>query len=146
MDSNISDPLNPRKNNESEEFESFRREYEAEMQFKCAQPETSFIQLIKAHIARNGYSVNKLCRRTLLSEKTFYRIKTNQMPNPSLKTVMSLCIGLQLDPAYSTVLLAAAGYTLTDSPLHIAYRRLLISCYNKPIHICNEFLINLGFE
>ena len=56
--------------------------------------------------------------RTLLSDKTFDRIKSGKLKNPDIETVMALCFGLDLGVFYGDPLLRSAGYDLSLRKRH----------------------------
>ncbi|MDR2671889.1 MAG: hypothetical protein LBC35_01035 [Coriobacteriales bacterium] len=106
--------------------------------------ELNFAQLAAAHIKRKGYNRKVFVEKTQLSIKTYERIMNNEIPAPALETVIAICIGLQLSFEHSLRLLEAAGYRLTSSPLHMAYRKLLSTHIGHSIKACNEILVALG--
>lgn len=56
-----------------------------------------FALLARAHIERLGVSKAEFCRRTLLSEKTYERIRYGRIADrPRPETVMQVCVGLGL--------------------------------------------------
>jgi len=131
----------------SEEFDLFQSAYDEEVAFRSI-TERNFAQLTYDHIKRKGYNKKVFYEKTLLSGKTYDRIKSNKLanPNPTLETVMAVCIGLELGITYGIQLLEAAGYKLSNSPLHCAYHQLLATCCGKDIFKCNEILMKLGFQ
>lgn len=131
--------------NRSEELKRFREELIEETQYLSRTSQT-FSQAAYGHIQRKGYNKIIFADKTLLSEKTFDRIKNNQLNNPTLETVMAICIGLELSPPYSEELLKAAGFTLNNSPQQLAYKKLLHSYRGHSLYECNEVLGALGLS
>lgn len=129
--------------NRSEELKKLHKEYIEEGQF-LSTPAGNFAQVAYAHIQRKGYNKAVFCDKTLLSGKTFDRIKDNRLPNPTLETVMQICIGLELGGIYGEQLLEIAGYKLNNSPQQLAYKKLLHSYYGHSIYECDEVLRALG--
>jgi len=86
--------------------------------------------------------------KTLLSDKTFDRIKSGQLISPDLETVMAICIGLNLGIIYGESLLKSAGYDLAESttPLHKVYHVLLCTYHERTIFEWNEVLEALGLQ
>jgi hypothetical protein len=127
------------------ELNKFQRAVKNEPLFRAV-TEKNFAQLAYAHIERRDYDKDEFYERTLLSGKTYDRVKANTFPHPKIETVMSVCIGLELGVFYGIPVLTAAGHTLTNSPLHCAYHQLLATCCGKTIFECNEMLEKSGFE
>ncbi|WP_302683485.1 helix-turn-helix domain-containing protein [Adlercreutzia sp.] len=91
-----------------------------------------------------GISKSEFCRRTLLSEKTYERIKYGQLADrPKPETVMQFCVGLGLSLEESENLFNAAGYYLGGCKLHEAYRELLSMNDSLTIYECNDVLRHL---
>ncbi len=129
--------------NRSEELKRLHAEFIAE----GAEIETigeSFSQLAFRYIEAKGYNRVVFAQKTLLSEKTYDRLKKNEVHTPSLDTVMAICIGLKFTPAMCEELLKKAGFVLGNSPQHVAFKKL-IYCFNgHSIYECNEVLEALG--
>jgi hypothetical protein len=107
--------------------------------------ELNFAQLAAWYVRDRGYNRAAFREKTLLSYKTYARIMANQIPNPTLETVMALCIGLRLDSMDSEHLLERAGYRLNSSMRHLAYHMLLSDSAGRSVAECNEMLESLGF-
>jgi len=83
--------------------------------------------------------------KTLLSEKIYDRIRDNKLEsNPDIKTVMAICIGLDLGGALGEQLLERAGHKLNNSQLHVVYKKLLYSLRGRSIYECDEILEGLS--
>ena len=105
----------------------------------------NFAQLAWAHIDRNGINKSAFQTLTLLSGKTYDRIKTNTMPDkPDIETPMA--IGLELGGLLGEELVERAGHKLTDILLHQAYRKLLNVFKGQSIFECNEALLALNLK
>jgi len=107
-----------------------------------AQSTQTFAQVVCAHIVRLKCGCNEFCDRTLLSDKTYERLKNNDMANPSRVTVMQICVGLALGERLGEQLFHLAGYHLT--PQWLAYRNVLQYCQGRSIHECDEVLQKLN--
>ena len=94
--------------------------------------ETAPFSLLSAkYVLKLGISKSEFCRRTLLSEKTYERIKYGQLADrPKPETVMQN-------------LFNAAGYYLGGCKLHEAYRELLSMNDSLTIYECNDVLRHL---
>jgi hypothetical protein len=113
---------------------------------RLADTEMNFAQLAAWHIKNKGYNKAVFQAKTLLSRKTYERIMSNQLPNPTLETVMAICIGLQLSIKDSELLLERAGYKLSSSPQHLAYHKLLSAFVGHSLFECNEILEALSLS
>jgi len=127
--------------NRSKELKKFHEEYIAEGSF-LSRPTLNYAQTVWAHIERLGLSRKDFCEKTLLSEKTYDRIRDNDIGKPSLDTVMRICIGLELGGILGEQLLELAGYKLNAA--EIAYKKLLYSYKGHDIYECDEVLCALG--
>lgn len=102
---------------------------------------SNFCQEVMAHVERKGINKASFCKKTLLSERTFERIKSNSLSkNPRPETVMKVCIGLDLGLEYGESLFEKAGYKLEGSDLFLAYKNILLSCKSYSIYECDEIL------
>lgn len=103
-----------------------------------------FALLARAHIERLGVSKAEFCRRTLLSEKTYERIRYGRIADrPRPETVMQVCVGLGLPLPDAEGLFNAAGYHLGGCTLHEAYRALLAQG-GLTVYGCDAALRSLG--
>ena len=131
--------------NRSEELKKFHEEFVEEGQHLSRTTQT-FSQAVYGHIKRKGYNKVVFIEKTLLSGKTYDRIKNNELNNPTLETVVAICIGLELSPTYSEEILRLAGYTLNNTPQQLAYKKLIHSYRGHSIYECNEVLEALGLS
>ena len=91
-------------------------------------------------------TVEELAEKAGISPKTVQRLRGEPEYNPTLETVIAVCIGLGLPPRLSKPLIGGAGYILKNTEAHLAYSFLLDSCYFHPIYECNEFLRLMGLS
>ena len=98
-------------------LEKFYIELAEEFTVETMQSE-SFAQAVWKHINRKNMKKYKFEIKTLLNGKTYDRIKQNILTNPSLNTVMAICIGLEIKGYAAEELLAKAGYKLNNSLIH----------------------------
>jgi hypothetical protein len=106
-----------------------------------------FSKLAWANMERCNCHYKEIFReRTLLSDKTFDRIKAGKLHNPGIETVMATCIGLNLGTLHGEPLLRSAGYDIANStsPLNMVYYVLLCSYQGHSIFECNEVLESLN--
>jgi hypothetical protein len=125
----------------SEDLRRLHTEYAEEKEF-LNRPAFSFAQAAWAHIGRLNISRKEFCERTLLSEKTYERLRDGTANSPSLQTVVQICVGLGLGGVFGEQLLELAGYKLSTRQL--AYKKVLCSCRGHSIYECDEILTALG--
>ena len=113
----------------------------------AAATKKDFSKLAWGHIVRCKCILKEdFYNRTLLSEKTYDRIKSGKLKNPNLETVIALCFGLDLGMLYGDSLLKSAGFDLSESsrPDYVAYHALLCTFQGRTIYEYNEALESLG--
>jgi hypothetical protein len=93
-----------------------------------------------------GITVDQLSEKSLVSPKTIQRMRTNIHHKFELRTVIAVCIGLNLPCYISTALVERAGLAFKPTDEHVAYQHLLTEYCNRTIHDCNEALALAGFS
>jgi hypothetical protein len=116
-------------------------EYVEEKDF-LSRPAMSFSQAAWSHIERLGIGRKEFCERTLLSEKTYERLRDGEVLHPSLQTVLQVCVGLGLGGVFGEQLLELAGYKLSAQQL--PYKKVLCSYRGHSIYECDKILVSLG--
>lgn len=114
----------------------------------AAEQKGSFSQVAWAQIERCHCDYKETFReKTLLSDKTFDRIKAGRLNSPDLETVMAICIGLNLGILYGDQLLKYAGFDLAASSnkVHVVYRAMLCTYCDRDIFEWNNALSEFGF-
>ncbi len=109
-----------------------------------SKPFASFAQAAWEHIERKGVSRADFAEKTLLSGKIYDRIRSGELTNPKLQTVIQICIGLELGGVLGEHLLSLAGYTLNNTPQQLAYKNILHAYRGHSIYECDEILKALG--
>lgn len=104
----------------------------------------SFCATLKAHMKRIGITVEKLAEDSLIGAKTIQRLRNEENYLPKLNTVVSICIGLHLNPIFSDDMLKKAGFSPRATDEYTAYKFLLNAGYQKDIFECNEILEEIG--
>jgi len=103
-----------------------------------------FPQMAYGIMQTQKWNSNIFTRNTLLGEPVYSRIKSGQLLRPDVRTVVAVCVGLDLDTVLAMELLSSAGHVLTDSHEHHAYFYIIHSCRGESIHERNEFLKKVG--
>jgi len=125
----------------SKELIKFHEEYVGEYEF-LSRPPLNFALTAWTHIQRLDCDRKDFCKKTLLSEKTYERLRDNDVPNPSFETVMQICVGLGLGGIYGEQLLGLAGYILNAERL--GYKKVLYCFQGHSIYECDEVITGLG--
>ncbi|CAM3129995.1 ImmA/IrrE family metallo-endopeptidase [Lactococcus hircilactis] len=106
----------------------------------------SFSGTVSKLIEWSGLTLAKVEEQSLISERTLYRMRTDENYNVSLELILQLCIGLHLPPEISDILLSRSSKRLGNMELHFLYRFLLNCCYTSTIFECNNILEAQGFS
>ncbi len=105
-----------------------------------------FTELLFAFIDRTGLPDCTVYKKAQIDRRLFSKIRSNKHYIPAKKTVIALCLALELPRAEADRLLSAAGYSLSraeDFDLVISF------CLEKRIFDfsdINETLVHFGFE
>lgn len=108
--------------------------------------ENYFTEQMFAFIDRSGQKDSNIYKKALIDRRLFSKIRSNKKYIPSKKTVIALCLALELPRKDADKLLSSAGYSLSradDFDLIIAF------CIDKKIYDffdVNEALVHFGFE
>jgi len=103
-------------------------------------------QMVAALIEQKGWKKQKFCNMTLLDEYVFERAVSNHKAPPGIRTLMSICAGMDLDIETAKELLGAIGARLDNSKQGQAFDYILRKMSGYSIHERNEFLRLLGFR
>ncbi|TRW68991.1 ImmA/IrrE family metallo-endopeptidase [Lactococcus lactis] len=106
----------------------------------------SFSGTVSKLIEWSGLTLAKVEERSLISERTLYRMRTDENYNVSLELILQLCIGLHLPPEISDILISRSSKRLGNMELHFLYRFLLNCFYTSTIFECNDILEAQGFS
>ncbi len=106
----------------------------------------SFSGTVSKLIEWSELTLAKVEERSLISERTLYRMRTDENYNVSLELILQLCIGLHLPPEISEILISRSSKRLGNMELHFLYRFLLNCCYTSTIFECNDILEAQGFS
>ena len=128
------------------EWESLKVQFDRDLKNAQCYVE-SFRELINKILGNDTYL--DFVSKTDLSESMFYRIKNRAEKNdpPQRSTLISICIGYELDLAITQYLLHSLGLDFNlQNRRDYAYIFLLTQCRGKEIEECNEILKALGIE
>ena len=106
----------------------------------------SFNERLFLLIDRTGQKDSDVYKKAHIDRRLFSKIRSNKKYIPCKKTVIALCLALELDREEADALLSSAGYSLSradDFDLAIAF------CIDKRVFDffeVNEVMVHLGFE
>ena len=100
------------------------------------------------HMDKLSVSSSTLADRSLINEDVIRRYRNNTTKgNPNIRTVIALCVGLQLPPPLCFDLVRKAKYDFSiGDPEDIAFQTIICSMTKNSIYECNELLISLGLK
>lgn len=78
--------------------------------------------------------------------RTIQRLRNDDDQNPTIETIIQLCLAMQLPPQISRVLVSKGGYQLRANNKDFMYGLLLDGCYLYSLEECNQMLIDQGIK
>lgn len=108
--------------------------------------DASFNELLFMMIDRTNQKDSDVYKRARIDRRLFSKIRSSKKYIPSKKTVIALCLALELSKDDANVLLSSAGYSLSRSD---DYDLAISFCLSSKIYDfddINELLYELGFE
>ena len=112
-----------------------------------AKAPTSFCDTLDYHIKRLDFTNEKLEERSCISVRTIQDYRHKRDANPTLHSVLALCIGLNLHPIFSYDLISKAGHNImVASEECIMYRYLIDNHHMENIHMWNAKLQDAGIR
>ena len=108
--------------------------------------DASFNELLFMMIDRTGQKDSDVYKRARIDRRLFSKIRSSKKYVPCKKTVIALCLALELSRDDANALLSAAGYSLSRSD---EYDLAISFCISRGIfdfYDINELLYELGFE
>ena len=108
--------------------------------------DASFNELLFMMIDRTNQKDSDVYKRARIDRRLFSKIRSSKKYIPSKKTVIALCLALELSRDDANVLLSSAGYSLSRSD---DYDLAILFCLSRRIYDfydINELLYELGFE
>ncbi len=105
-----------------------------------------FTQLLFSFIDRTGQSDSAIYKKAYIDRRLFSKIRSNKNYIPAKKTVLALCLALELPREEADHLLSAAGYSLSRAE---DYDLVIAFCMEKKIFDfmdINEVLDHFGLE
>ncbi len=110
-----------------------------------AEEPSSFCGTLDYHIKRRGYTNEKMEERTGISSRMIQDYRNRKDSKPTLQSVLALCIGLNLQPAFSYDLISKAGHNIMiPSEEYLIYRYLIDNHHMENIYMWNSKLQDAG--
>ena len=106
----------------------------------------SFNERLFSLIDRTGKKDSEIYKRARIDRRLFSKIRSNRDYVPCKKTVIALCLALELNREQADELLSSAGYSLSRAD---DYDLVIAFCIEKRIFDLfdiNEILYHFGFE
>ena len=92
--------------------------------------EKLFTEQLFAFIDRTGKQDSEIYKKALIDRRLFSKIRSNKNYIPAKKTVIALCLALELNRAEADTLLSSAGYSLSRAD---DYDLVIAFCIEKKI-------------
>ncbi len=108
--------------------------------------ERPFTEQLFAFIDRTEKQDSEIYKKALIDRRLFSKIRSNKNYIPAKKTVIALCLALELAREEADKLLSSAGYSLSRAD---DYDLIIAFCIEKKIFDffeINEALNHFGFE
>ncbi len=108
--------------------------------------EQSFVNLLFEFIDRTGQRDSDIYKKAFIDRRLFSKIRSNKNYTPAKKTVIALCLALELSRPETDRLLSSAGYSLSRAD---DYDLIIAFCIEKRIfdfNDINEALDRFGYE
>lgn len=108
--------------------------------------ERFFTEQLFSFIDRTGQKDSEVYKKALIDRRLFSKIRSNKKYIPAKKTVLALCLALELSREDADKLLSSAGYSLSRAE---DYDLVIAFCIEKKIFNffdINEALDHFGFE
>ena len=127
------------------DLQAKRAEFEAQLE-ESKLLAKSFWQVAYELMEKKKWNASIFCDKTGLNQMVYSRAKNNEDSLPDVRTVISICAGLDLDIIVTNQLLALAGHTLTNSHEHRAYSFAITGYHGRSLQDRNEFLRSVNVD
>lgn len=120
----------------------------AELQKLIATLPLSFGDTLAELMKWSEITVEELSEKSLLNEKLIQRMRNNPEYPKNIECVIAVCLGMNLPPELSEVLIKKAGFSLriVDNEAHAIYDFILKHMYRDSVANCNRLLETVGFK
>ena len=108
-----------------------------------APPEKTFCEMLKPYLEQfrtgDDFEIKTGVHRVKLKQ-----FRDGKLNNPEVRTVVAICVGLNLDITQTMEMLRSAGHILLNTREHWAYKFIMTCCEGMEIEERNAILIALG--
>lgn len=105
----------------------------------------TFGQALKICMDQTHISVAELSARTGISDRQIGRIRNDEVKEISFRTIVAVCIAMNLVLETSEVLLKLKRYTMHCDESYVQLCKMFLQV-NVTVGDCNKMLKNLGYE
>jgi len=121
----------------------FNRFIYEEANTDLAPPEKTFCEMLAPYLDEfeNGGDFERI---TGIRRSKLKQIRDGVLISPEVRTVIAICVGLNLDTAKAMELLRSAGHILLNTREHWAYKYIIACCDKMSLEQRNAILIALG--
>lgn len=131
----------------SEELKQKREEFERQNSIrKMTSINKTCWQLIYEIIQSKGLSKSHFCSLTNLGEEVYRKAEKNIGTNPSVRTIVAIARGLDLNLDTTETLMRLAGHAFGETDEDQALKFCITGFSGKPIEEANEFLESYNYE
>lgn len=110
-----------------------------------APPEKTFCEMLAPYIGQfrtgDDFEIKTGVHRVKLKQ-----FRDGKLNNPEVRTVVAICVGLDLDITQTVEMLRSAGHVLLNTREHWAYKFIMTCCEGMEIEERNAILIALGIR
>ncbi|MDY2776598.1 MAG: hypothetical protein SOV02_08920 [Streptococcus infantarius] len=133
-------------NGTSDEKEAITKQVTRMTQMMKEFPNT-FGEALKYVMKYQDVRNEELAEYSMIGVETISRMRNRSDYEPKLKSVVAICIGLNLPPMVSNKLIELAGYSLRNTTdEHMFYSVLLAGSSSFTVGECNELLVENGYS
>lgn len=102
----------------------------------------SFADSLKAVVEWSDMTEEKIAEAADIEVRTLQRLKSDEDQNPTIETIIALCVAMTLPPFISKALLEKSGHTLKANTRDFMYGMIIDACYTMTLEECNKMLID----
>lgn len=133
-------------NGTSDEKEAITKQVTRMTQMMKEFPNT-FGEALKYVMKYQDVRNEELAEYSMIGVETISRMRNRSDYEPKLKSVVAICIGLNLPPMVSNKLIELSGYSLRNTTdEHMFYSVLLAGSSSFTVGECNELLVENGYS
>lgn len=105
-----------------------------------SKPKESLANTVIYYMKRKSIHDNELYKKAGLSLTALRKIYQGGTERPKMRTIMGLCIGLELDNEECYDMFEKAGYNVREDTMRNRAYRYLFGCTESGLNVCNKIL------